>query len=97
MIGGEEVSALLDTGCELSILNGQLYNKLLLLGLNCLELPTQRLNLVSAFSERSKRIRKQALLEIQIGDSITFSLAVNRGNNGTRIPDLPCGRTKFSR
>jgi hypothetical protein len=69
MIGGEEVSALLDTGCELSILNKQLYNKLRLLGLNCLELPTQHLNLVSAFNEKSKRIRKQTLLGIQIGDS----------------------------
>jgi hypothetical protein len=69
MIGGEEVLALLDTGCELSILNEQLYNKLRHLGLNCLELPTQHLNLVSAFNERSRRIRKQALLEIQIGDS----------------------------
>ena len=68
MIGGEEVSALLDTGCEVSILNEQLYNKLRHLGLNCLELPTQHLNLVSAFNERSKRIKKQALLQIQIGD-----------------------------
>jgi len=34
-----------------------------------IELPRQHLNLVSAFNERSKRIRKQALLEIQIGDS----------------------------
>jgi hypothetical protein len=69
MIGGEEFSALLDTGCEMSILNEQLYNKLRLLGLNCLVLPTQHLNLVSVFNERSKRIRKQELLEIQIGDS----------------------------
>jgi len=69
MISGEEVLALLDTGCELLILNVQLYNKLCLLGLNCLELPTRHLNLVSAFTERSNRIRKQALLEIQIGDS----------------------------
>ena len=69
MIGREEVLALLDTGCELSILNEQLYYKLCLLGLKCLELPTQHLNLVSAFNERSKRIKKQALLEIQIGDS----------------------------
>ena len=69
MIGREEVSALLDTGCELSILNEQLYNKLRHLGLNCLELPTQHLNLVSEFNERSKRIKKQALLKIQIGDS----------------------------
>ena len=67
-IGGEEVSALLNTGCEVSILNEQLYNKLRLLGLNCLELPTQHLNLVSPFNE-SKRMRKQVLLEIQIGDS----------------------------
>jgi hypothetical protein len=33
------------------------------------ELPTQHLNLVTAFNERSRRIRKQALLEIQIGGS----------------------------
>ena len=69
MISGEEFSALLDTGCELSILNEQLYDKLRLLGLNCVELPTQHLSLVSAFNEKSKRIKKQALLEIQIGDS----------------------------
>ena len=53
----------------MSILNEQLYNKLRLSGLNCLEFPTQHLNLVSAFNERSKRRRKQALLEIQIRDS----------------------------
>ena len=69
MIGGEEISALLETRCEMSILNEQLHNKLRLLELNCLELPTQHLNIVSAFNERSKRIRKKALLEMQIGDS----------------------------
>ena len=45
------------------------YNKLCVFGLNCLEMPTQHLHIVSAFNERSKRIRKQALLEIQIGDN----------------------------
>ena len=69
MIGREDISALLDKECEMSIINEQLYNKLRLLGLNCLELPTQHLNLVSSFNERNKRIRKQELLEIQIGDS----------------------------
>jgi hypothetical protein len=68
-IGGEEISALLDTGCELLILNEHLYNKLRLLGLNCLELLTQYLNLVSVFNDGCKTIRKQALLEILIGDS----------------------------
>jgi hypothetical protein len=32
-------------------------------------MPTKHLNIVSAFNDRSKRIRKQALLEIQIGDN----------------------------
>jgi hypothetical protein len=68
MICGEEISALLDTGCEMSILNEQFYYKLRLLGLNCLELPTQHLNLDSAFNESGKRIEKQALLEIQMCD-----------------------------
>jgi len=36
IIGGEEISALLDTQCEMSTLNEQLHNKLRLLGLNCL-------------------------------------------------------------
>jgi hypothetical protein len=65
MIDGEEVSALLDTGCELSILKKQLR----LIGLNCLELPTQHLNLVSAFNDRRKRIKKEAVVEIQLGAS----------------------------
>ena len=51
----------------MSILNEQLYTKLRLLGLNCLEFPTQHLIFVSAFNERRKRIRKQTLMEIQIG------------------------------
>jgi hypothetical protein len=40
---------------------------------------------------RGVRIRKQASLEIQIGDSITLTPAVNRRNIGTRFPDRPCG------
>ena len=51
IFGGENISALLDKGCEMSIINEQLYNKLRLLGFNCLELPTQHLSLVSAFNE----------------------------------------------
>jgi predicted aspartyl protease len=65
-IGDEEIAALLDTGCEMSIINEQLYNSLRLRGLECLELPTQHINLVSAFNERSRRIKKQALLAVMI-------------------------------
>jgi hypothetical protein len=53
----------------MSILNEQLYNKLRLFGLNCLEFPTQHLSVVSVVNDRSKRIRKPPLLEIQVGDS----------------------------
>jgi len=68
-IAGEEIQALIDTGCEMSILNEGLYNKLRHAGLQCLELPTQHVNLISAFSNKSKRVKKQALLEINIGDT----------------------------
>jgi hypothetical protein len=36
----------------------------------------QHLNLVSAFNERSRRIRKQALLEIQIGDTTLYQVVL---------------------
>jgi hypothetical protein len=65
-IAGEEIEALIDTGCEMSIPNENLYNKLRHAGLQCLELPTQHVNLVSAFNDRSKRVKKQALLEVNI-------------------------------
>ena len=64
---GEEIQALIDTGCEISILNEDLYNKLRHAGLECLELRTQHVNLVSAFNNKSKRVKKQALLEVNIG------------------------------
>jgi len=66
-IAGEEIQALVDTGCELSILNENLYNKLKHAVLQCPELPTQHVNLVSAFNDKSKRVKKQALLEVNIG------------------------------
>jgi hypothetical protein len=67
-IAGEEILALLDTGSEMSLLNENLYNKLWRNGLGCLELPTQHINLISAFNERSKRVKKQAMLEVNISD-----------------------------
>ena len=66
-IAGEEIKALIDTGCEMSILNEYLYNKLKHASLKCLELPTQHVNLLSAFNDKSKRVKKQALLEVNIG------------------------------
>jgi hypothetical protein len=48
---GEEIYVLIDTGCEMSILNEHLYNKLRHAGLKCLELPTQNINLARSTVE----------------------------------------------
>jgi hypothetical protein len=47
-IGEEELSAILDTGCELTIMNENLYEKMKQRGNKYLELPAQHLTLVSA-------------------------------------------------
>ena len=42
LIGPHQYSAVLDTGCEASILSEQLYNELKLNGVESLELPTKK-------------------------------------------------------
>ena len=64
----QEIFALIDTGCELSIMNELLYNRLWHEGLKCFELPTQHVNLLSAFNKKSNRVKKQAMLDVSIGD-----------------------------
>jgi hypothetical protein len=54
-------------GCEFSIMNEHLYNRLRHEGLKCFELATQHINLLSAFN-KSNRVKKQAMLEGSIGD-----------------------------
>jgi hypothetical protein len=54
-IAGEEIQALIDTGYETPILNENLYNTLRHAGLQCPELPTQHVNLVSVFNNKSKK------------------------------------------
>jgi hypothetical protein len=67
-IQGKEVFALIDTGCELSIMNEHLYNRLRHEGLRCCELPTQHVNLLSAFNKKSHRVKKQAMLDVEISN-----------------------------
>jgi hypothetical protein len=49
-------------------MNEHLYNRLWHEGLTCLELPTQHVNLLSAFNKKSNRVKKQAMLDVKIGD-----------------------------
>jgi hypothetical protein len=64
----QEIFALIDTGCELSIMNEHLYNRLRHEGFKCFELPTQQVNLLSACNKTSNRVKKQAMLDVKIGD-----------------------------
>ena len=64
----QEIIALIDTGYELSIMNEHLYNRLRHEGLKCFELPTQHVNLLSAFNKKSNRVKKQTMLDVSIGD-----------------------------
>ena len=59
LIGSHQHSAVLDTGCEASILSKQLYNELKANGVESLELPTQNVVLLGAFSRKAHRVRKQ--------------------------------------
>jgi hypothetical protein len=62
-------SKLIDTRFEITILNESLYSKLRHAGLQCLEQPTQHVNLVSAISNKIKSVKNQALLEANVGDT----------------------------
>jgi hypothetical protein len=56
-IGEEDISAILDTRCELTILKGNLYEKVRQRGNKYLQLPAQNLTLVMAFNEKSWQVK----------------------------------------
>jgi hypothetical protein len=66
-IGEEEVSAILDTGCELTFMNENLYEKIKQRGNSYLELPAQHLALVSAFNDKSRRVKRQIFVPLKLG------------------------------
>ena len=66
VIGNQLCTALIDTGCQCSIISEELYSELKTKGLNSLELPTQNVVLKSAFTGRTKRVKRQALIQLRI-------------------------------
>jgi hypothetical protein len=68
LIGNQPCRALIDTGCQYSIISEKLYNKFKARGLHSLELPTQNVVLKSAFTGRTKRVRRQALVKLHINN-----------------------------
>jgi hypothetical protein len=63
-----QYSAVLGTGREAFILSENLYKELKSRGVDCLELPTQNVVFVGAFSRKAQRVRKRVYLTLQFGD-----------------------------
>ena len=49
-------------------MNEHLYNRLRQEGPKCFKLPTEHVNLLTAFNKKSNRVKKQAMLDVSIGD-----------------------------
>jgi predicted aspartyl protease len=67
-IGKEQCKALIDTGCQCSVMSEELYEELKTKG-HSLELPAQNVVLKSAFTGKIKRARWQALVKLHINNT----------------------------
>jgi len=68
LIENQPCRSLIDTGCQCSIISEDLYNKFKARGLHSLELPTQNVVSKSAFAGRTRRVRRQTLVKLQINN-----------------------------
>jgi hypothetical protein len=66
VFGGEVVNFVLDSGAQCSVISERIYCELLKAGIKSMELPVQNVVLRNAFGGRTRRIRKQAYLEIKL-------------------------------
>jgi hypothetical protein len=62
-VNGISAGALLDTGSEANILTEKIYDQLIVAGGSAPKLTLDNVALVTAFGRRTKRIKKQALIE----------------------------------
>ena len=67
---------MIDTGRQISLLSEELYHELRSEGLEVLELGVQHAVLVTAFGNKSKRIRLQAMMPICIDDIVMDQIFV---------------------
>jgi hypothetical protein len=68
ILGTQQYSAILDTACEASIISENMYRELKAKGVKSLELPTQNVVLIGAFSRKEERVRKQVYLTLNFGE-----------------------------
>jgi predicted aspartyl protease len=69
LIGNQTCRALIDTGCQCSIISEELYNKFKARGLDSLELPTHNVVLKSAFTGKTRSVKRQALVKLQVNNT----------------------------
>jgi len=69
-IENQRVPAVIYTGSQISLLTEQLHHELRSEGVEGLQLGVQNTGLVSAFGNKSKRIRFQAMMPIRIDDMV---------------------------
>jgi hypothetical protein len=67
---GRDISAcaILDTGSDANILTERVYDQLIEAGVTIPTSPLEGVVLITAFGKRTRRIKKQALLEFYIGE-----------------------------
>ena len=65
-IGSQSILAVIDMGSQISLLSEELYYKSKSEGVKSLELGEQNAVLISAFGNKSKRIRMQAMMPVDI-------------------------------
>ena len=68
LIGNQPCRASIETEFQCSIISEELYNEFKARGLDSLELPTQNIVLKNAFTGRTKRVKRQALVQLQINN-----------------------------
>jgi hypothetical protein len=69
LIGYKEVTAIVDSGAEISVLSENLFDELVACDMQVLILLVINGILISAWGSRTKRIRKQALIRFKMGSS----------------------------
>ena len=68
--GDQAVDCYIDSGSEVSVISEKLYNKLVLKGLPTYEIGINNAVLITAFGNRTKRLKKQVYLEFAIGQDV---------------------------
>jgi hypothetical protein len=66
VLENKSCKALIDTGCQCSIISEEMYSEFKTMEANWLELPTQNVILKSAFTGKTQRVKRQMLVQLKV-------------------------------